>query len=274
MDKIKISTVIDLIKNKNKTGFDLLYQNHYKFLFSIAFSITKNEADSQDVVQNVFYKLVKMPSEKFPNSGESSWLYRVVKNETLNYIKSKKEVYSLDESLEIPTFDKDISDFCDMDSYYSLIENLNETQKEVVTLKVLGDLSHKEIGKILDKPIGTIQWIYNTSIKKLRISLVSMASVALIFVLGVTSRIFTLTRGITGGEVSTTMPSHDPPPQGAPPQDAPMQDAPIIVEETNLLQDIFTDEIFLTLSVGVILVLVGILLFLKFSYKLPTNGKK
>ena len=67
-----------------------------------------------------------------------------------------------------------------MDSYYSMIKGLNDEQRQVVTLKVLGGYTHKEISKMLGKPIGTIQWIYNTSVKKLKIMLSSI----LIFIIG------------------------------------------------------------------------------------------
>ena len=53
-------------------------------------------------------------------------------------------------------------------SFDEMIEPLNETQKEVVSLKLYSGLTHKEIGKLLNKPIGTVQWIFNTSIKRLR----------------------------------------------------------------------------------------------------------
>lgn len=69
---------------------------------------------------------------------------------------------------------KDIHDFVDMDTYYSMIKGLNDEQRQVVTLKVLGGYTHKEISKMLGKPIGTIQWLYNVSIKKLKITLTSI----------------------------------------------------------------------------------------------------
>ena len=40
--------------------------------------------------------------------------------------------------------------------------------KEVVTLHVINDLKFKEIAKIMKKPLGTVLWIYNKAIKKLR----------------------------------------------------------------------------------------------------------
>ncbi len=60
-----------------------------------------------------------------------------------------------------------------MESFLHTIKPLKEEQKIVVSLKILGGYTHKEISILLGKPMGTIQWLYNTSIKKLKILLTS-----------------------------------------------------------------------------------------------------
>lgn len=130
---------------------------------------------SQDIVHNVTYKLLSLDVSKFPSSNELTWLYTVVKNEALMFLRNNSTpLISLDDIQEPISEDRDIHDFVDMESYYSMIKGLNDEQRQVVTLKVLGGYTHKEISKMLGKPIGTIQWIYNTSIKKLKITLSSI----------------------------------------------------------------------------------------------------
>ena len=58
--------------------------------------------------------------------------------------------------------------------------SLDPKRQNVVTLKVLGGLSHKEIAQLLSMPVGTVQWLYNTSIKSLRRTLTALASVAVV----------------------------------------------------------------------------------------------
>ncbi len=45
---------------------------------------------------------------------------------------------------------------------------LSDIEKEIVILHSVGDLKHREIAKLLDKPLGTVTWTYNQAIKKLR----------------------------------------------------------------------------------------------------------
>ena len=45
---------------------------------------------------------------------------------------------------------------------------LNEKEREIVILHMIDNLKFKEIAKMKDKPLGTILWLYNKAIKKLK----------------------------------------------------------------------------------------------------------
>lgn len=68
-----------------------------------------------------------------------------------------------------------------MDAFHRLTSQLNERQKRVVSMKILGNMTHKEIADMLSVPVGTVQWIYATFIKKLRRTLTALTSLTLIF---------------------------------------------------------------------------------------------
>lgn len=164
-----------------KSGVELLYNHHYNKIYGIAFSIVKNEVASEDIVHCVAVKLLQLDKEKFPIKFESAWLYSVVKNEALMYLRKNKREVRIDSIVPASLHDKSIDDFVNMDCYYSMIKDLNEKQKEIVTLKVLGGFTHREIAEMVGKPTGTVQWIYNTAIKKLRYVLSSLLGLSLIF---------------------------------------------------------------------------------------------
>ena len=174
--QVTVTEIFDLMRSgKQHDGVELLYKHHYNKMYGVAFSIVKKEDISQDIVHNVIYKLMLLETSKFPVSNELTWLYKVVKNEALMFLRSNSISLISLEDVKEPIFeDRDIHDFVDMDMYYSMIKGLKDEQRQVVTLKVLGGYTHKEISVMLGKPIGTIQWIYNTSVKKLRVVLSSI----------------------------------------------------------------------------------------------------
>ena len=68
--------------------------------------------------------------------------------------------------------------------YYKIIKNLNEKQKEIVSLKVLDDFTFKEIGQMLNMPTATVQWYYYKSINILKSAVSSMAAFILAILVG------------------------------------------------------------------------------------------
>ena len=172
---IKLNTIFELLKNYDTYGFELLYENYFRLMYGVAFSISKDDEISKDAIQNTMITLYKLDCHKFPSSSELSWLYKVVKNETLQILRKEKTKISIDDISEISITDKDIETIVDMDSYYYLIKNLNDVQRKIITLKIISGLKHNEISKMLDMPLGTVLWNYNTSIKKLKLGLSGIA---------------------------------------------------------------------------------------------------
>ena len=173
-------TVFELLRaGRMRDGAELLYREHYNKVYSIAFSITRDEGKSEDVVHNVIRRILELKIENAPTRCELSWLYTVTKNETLGYLNAVTPAASFDDMPPIACEDKSIADFVDMDAYYGMLKGLGEKRRRVVTLKVLGGYTHREIADITGQPIGTVMWLYNTSIKQLRISLGSMLALIL-----------------------------------------------------------------------------------------------
>lgn len=177
---IKLSTIFELLKNYDSYGFKLLYDNYFRVMYGVAFSICRDDEISKDAIQNTMLNLYKLNSNKYPTKNELSWLYKVVKNETLQLLRKEKKEISIDDISEIPVLDKSIETLVDMDSCNHLINSLNEQQRQIVTLKIICGLSHKEISDMLNIPIGTVMWKYNTSIKKLRTVLTGLFSTFII----------------------------------------------------------------------------------------------
>jgi len=172
-----LDEVFELIRlGKRQEGVKLLYALHYNKLYGIAFSFVKNEAKSEDIVHNSIYKLLNIKTDLFPKAYVSTWLYTFIKNEALMFLRKEKPTIPIDEITNIGKEEQKIENYVNMDAYYSMIKNLSEERQQIVTLKVLGGYTHKEIAQMLGKPVGTIQWVYNTSIKKLKYILTTFIS--------------------------------------------------------------------------------------------------
>ena len=185
MEKINVEELRELfieIKYGNNIAFEKLYKNYKNLVYKIAYSILKNSYDSDDIVQIVFEKIYSIDKDKLPTRNESSWLYSVTKNETINYLNKKKNHIEFEEIYEIEDNNNEINELINKDSYNRLIGKLNENEKEIISLKILSNLSFKEIAKLLNKPTGTIKWIYYKSINTLKLLLSNLAMFIISFI--------------------------------------------------------------------------------------------
>ncbi len=171
-----------LKQDKTENIFNELYTKYRKLVYRIAFCIVKNNENSDDITQIVFSKIWSMDTSNLPKTGETSWLYSITKNETLNYLKKKRDTFDLEDIYYIA--DEDINKLLDYDSYNRIISKLNKKEQEIVSLKILSDLSFKEIAQVLNEPVGTIKWRYYKSIHTLKILLGNLGMFLITFIIG------------------------------------------------------------------------------------------
>ena len=184
-EKIKAKELKELfnqIKSNDDTAFEEFYTKYNKLIYKIAYSILKNKSDAEDITQIVFEKIYSMDKENLPTKNETSWIYSVTKNETLNYFKSNRNNINLDDIYEIEDNNQEISKIIDQENYNRLISKLNDNEKEIVSLKIISNFSFEEIGKILNMPTGTVKWRYYKAINTLKLLLSNLTMFIISFI--------------------------------------------------------------------------------------------
>ena len=187
----KEEEIFELLKTNRKLGIEELYKNYSKLVYGVIYSILKNTDETEDVLQNVFVKIFKLDNEKLQTKSHLSWLYSVAKNETINYIKKHSKEKNYESLYEITDNDTEIEKVLDKEYFNKLIENLPPKQQEILSLKIISNLSFREIANILDMKIPAVQWHYYKSLNTLKLLL---GNVITIFV---GAFLYIKTRGLT-----------------------------------------------------------------------------
>lgn len=115
-------------------------------LYMLALSFTKNHSDAEDIMQDVFLKLLRH-NKSFNNEEHlDKWLTVVCVNESKNYIKSpfRKNTVLLDEAKDLYTFDT-VNDY----DIFKSVMSLPKKECTVIHLFYYEDLPVKEIAKML-----------------------------------------------------------------------------------------------------------------------------
>lgn len=172
------------MKKNNTSAFDKIYTKYNKLIYGIAFSILKNREDSEDIVHAVFSKIYTLEKEKFPAEKIGTWLYTVTKNEALLFLRKKDNSVNLEAIYNLKDENNDINNYINIDSYNRLIKGLDKKEQEIISLKILSNLTFKEIAELLGESINTIKWRYYKAIYTLKITLGNLSMFIITFVLG------------------------------------------------------------------------------------------
>lgn len=122
------------------------YETYSKLLFRIAFLHLGNAHDAEDVLQNVFIKLLYSSPEFKDAEHEKAWLIRVTQNHCKNALKTRARQSAEFHEEVAADKERDLSAALDISMK---IRALPASYKTVVFLCYYEDMTVKEIAKIL-----------------------------------------------------------------------------------------------------------------------------
>ena len=163
----RLQFLLAKLQNNELDYFDEFYELTHKKVYFMAYSLLKDEASSEDIVQEVYMKLLEKPKRIKLDGNILSYLIEMSKNITLNYLK-KEQRSSVEYIEEISgEDDPDIMDLKDTEVFKLMKKKLSDKEFTIVVLHAVNELKHDEISKLLKIPLGTVTWTYNNAIKKL-----------------------------------------------------------------------------------------------------------
>jgi RNA polymerase sigma-70 factor (ECF subfamily) len=150
-----------------------LYDAHAQALFAFLLSFTRNEADTRDVLQEVFIKLARQPAMLDDVRDERAFLARLAHNAAIDMMRrrgTRQRNYDqlAAESLQLfePAASPDEQAF--RDALTAALGELPPDQRTVAHLKLWEGLTFEEIAARLGIPPNTAASRYRYAIDKLR----------------------------------------------------------------------------------------------------------
>jgi len=132
-----------------------IYKKYFETVNKYLFCLTHNSDISEELTQETFYKAVKKINTFKGESKISVWLCQIAKNLWYDELKKNKKIQNIeDEMLSIESEDKTEEKIILNESkveLYKKIQKLDKQTREVIYLRITGELSFKEIGDILNK---------------------------------------------------------------------------------------------------------------------------
>lgn len=168
MPKSDMRILVKKLQNGDMNVFDDIYYETKDIVFYSILGILKDYSLSEDIMQDTYLKALSKIHSYKPTHSFKSWIVTIGKNLAINEFNRRKRETSID----IQTDEMFLGQTESRSENQILIEQifkvLNDSEREIVLLHVIGDLKHREIAKMLSKPIGTVTWSYKNALGKLK----------------------------------------------------------------------------------------------------------
>lgn len=164
---------IKLIQDGDKQGLKEIYDEYGKMIYQSVFQILHSRQDAEDVTSDFFLKLWEIADTYCFGGRHKRWLVTIARNMALDLLKkrSREQLTINDEE----NFRDEPADSVSTEDTVSgnmavaeALERLDESEREIISMKIFADMTFKDIAAVLEKPIGTVTWKYRNAIAKLR----------------------------------------------------------------------------------------------------------
>ncbi|HXJ82453.1 MAG TPA: sigma-70 family RNA polymerase sigma factor [Candidatus Methylomirabilis sp.] len=177
-EMVSDAVLIDRVRAHDTAALEALMARHSARVYRVAFGITRNHPEAEEVVQDVFLTLFRKVDMFEGRAALGTWLYRVAANAAL--IKRRGKRFELETSLEdcLPTFRSDghregdramlIADWSGTPESELLsgeareildqaLERLPEHYRVLLVFRDVEELSNEEVAKILGESVSSIK---------------------------------------------------------------------------------------------------------------------
>jgi RNA polymerase sigma-70 factor (ECF subfamily) len=162
------------VRNGDVGKLATLFERHHRALYNFFWHSTGNREISEDLVQEVFLRILKYRHTYRGESQFTVWMYRIARNASADYFrKSKREVplHDLAEN-ELMSHDPIASDKLEQRQEIILLRTalakLPLEKREVLVLSRFQNLKYEEIAELLGCTVGTVKARIHRAIKDLR----------------------------------------------------------------------------------------------------------
>jgi len=167
------------VANRERAAFEQLYARYSNILYATAMKFLKQDADAQDVVQDVFIQIWDKAKLYDPTKGKPlTWALTMTRNRSIDRIRAIQRCTRLRDDFESETVADESAGVREALSEVDASEKsqilrdavgrLSPEQRKVIELAFFGGLTQSEVADRLGEPLGTIKARARRGLMKLK----------------------------------------------------------------------------------------------------------
>lgn len=170
--------LLSMIQRQDRGALEALYDKYGGAVYSLAMRMLSDSGAAQEVTQDTFFNVWRRASSYHSQRGKvTSWLFSIAHHRTIDELRRRRRDQThVRHGVDLTNKPSDGAD--DPVAYATAqyersqlkdaLHTLRVEQREVVVLAYFGGLTHSEIAKHLDQPLGTVKTRMRLGLRKLR----------------------------------------------------------------------------------------------------------
>lgn len=168
MTEEKFEQCINGMNRGDREALREVYEEYLPYIYHIVLNVLQHKENAEDVTSEFFIKLWEKSDSYKPGNGHRGWLASIARNMSVDFLRRRKKEELTEEIPEESGQNEVETPVVGEMFIEDALSRLDEKSRSIVHLKILGELTFKEIAEILHMPMGTVTWKYREAINLLR----------------------------------------------------------------------------------------------------------
>lgn len=165
MEKLTDEILMTKVANGNLDVLKILFERHHKHVFNFLHKMCGNRMLSEDITQEVFYKLMKYRTS-YNNGKFVSWLFTIARNSLNTHFRrvsnDTEDIEAINYKIVQEEEKKDYSDL------HLAINQLDASDRELLILNRFQEIKYDELAEIVGSTPGAVKTKVSRALKKLK----------------------------------------------------------------------------------------------------------
>jgi len=166
LEKLTDEILMAKVANGSLDVLKILFERHHKHVFNFLLKMTGDQMLSEDITQEVFYKLMKYRAS-YNNGKFVSWLFTIARNSLNSHFRrnsnNHQDIDIIDYKLAVDEEEK--KDYSDL---HLAINQLDASDRELIILNRFQEIKYEELAEIVGSTPGAVKTKVSRALKKLK----------------------------------------------------------------------------------------------------------
>ncbi len=162
--------LMERVSARDVAAFEQLYDGYHRLVFGIGLRMLGEPTMAEDLTQAVFLKIWTAP-DAFRGGSFVAWVSRVARNRALDTLRARAAKPETAIPPDIPldgALDDDVFARIDAQRVRDALATLPAEQRSLIEMGFFGGVTHQEIARRTDTPLGTVKTRIRGGLRKLR----------------------------------------------------------------------------------------------------------